>query len=412
MPNGSPFFVKPAQLDISPVLSGLGAITERARQDRKQEELERGLFDAYQSEDPDVVAAFVARNPQASGALDAVMGFRDEVTRKNQIDSMRDILKNPEPGNVERVLRERIDLVTQRGGDPTETIQALESFKVDPQGFIRKTELGYAEKASPQEWKAYRELVGEKEKPKIGTYNPRDYTVESFSQFMKTNDPSVLERYTEKTIDVGGVPHILDTATNQYKPIKTAGEIGTDKAEIETIVTTARETAKKDVEKKVTQEGQKTKLNQADEIYQELKKADLDKIYGFGESLYPDFLRSEEGVTLQAKRDQLIGMLKLAGRGELKGQGPITEGEQAIVAEAATILTNPNISPEAARKALDNAMEILYRNAGMEFAPANGTGEQPAAPIPQTNEQGWPLMTDAQGNKAYVGPQGQIQEVK
>jgi hypothetical protein len=43
--------------------------------------------------------------------------------------------------------------------------------------------------------------------PNIGTYNPRDYTTESFAEFTRTNDPAVLERYTGRTIDVGGVPY-------------------------------------------------------------------------------------------------------------------------------------------------------------------------------------------------------------
>lgn len=32
--------------------------------------------------------------------------------------------------------------------------------------------------------------------------------------------------------------------------------------------------------------------------------------------------------------------------------------------------------------------------------------------LPLVNEQGWQLMTDAQGNKAYVGPNGQFKEVR
>ena len=31
---------------------------------------------------------------------------------------------------------------------------------------------------------------------------------------------------------------------------------------------------------------------------------------------------------------------------------------------------------------------------------------------PEANQKGWPLMVDAQGNKAYVGPNGEIEEVK
>ena len=43
-------------------------------------------------------------------------------------------------------------------------------------------------------------------------------------------------------------------------------------------------------------------------------------------------------------------------------------------------------------------------------------GEAPAEKSPQTlpptNTQGWSLMKDAQGNRAYVGPNGEIEEVQ
>jgi len=32
--------------------------------------------------------------------------------------------------------------------------------------------------------------------------------------------------------------------------------------------------------------------------------------------------------------------------------------------------------------------------------------------LPPKNQQGWNLMTDANGNKAYVSPDGQIEEVQ
>jgi hypothetical protein len=76
---------------------------------------------------------------------------------------------------------------------------------------------------------------------KIGTYNPRDYTVKSFAEFRKTGDPGTLVRHTEKTIDIGGVPHRLVPGTvNKYEPIKTTAQVAESEAEI----VTAKETAK------------------------------------------------------------------------------------------------------------------------------------------------------------------------
>lgn len=147
--------------------------------------------------------------------------------------------------------------------------------------------------------------------------------------------------------------------------------------QIQREITLAREKATKEVEKIVSQQGQKNKLADADDIYKDLSTANLDKIYGRGESVYK-FLTAGQGydqdsIDMMAQRDQLLGMLKLGARGELKGQGPITEGEQSILGDAVTTLGNPDISPDMARRALDSAMEILYRNSGKEFEGSQAT---------------------------------------
>lgn len=60
----------------------------------------------------------------------------------------------------------------------------------------------------------------------IGQYNPRDYTVDSWAQFMESRDPSVLQRYeSQRNIDIGGVPHRFDPARGGYFPAE-VGEGG------------------------------------------------------------------------------------------------------------------------------------------------------------------------------------------
>lgn len=125
---------------------------------------------------------------------------------------------------------------------------------------------------------------------------------------------------------------------------------------------------------KQTRATQERKLPQVATIYNKLKDADLSKIYGKGESVYPELLRSQEGIDLIADRDKIVSMLQLGSRGELKGQGNITDGETEMLSRAATILGNPNISPERAKEALDEAVGVLYRSAGRGFTPAQGGG--------------------------------------
>lgn len=134
--------------------------------------------------------------------------------------------------------------------------------------------------------------------------------------------------------------------------------------EIQAAVARARTEATAEAEKKIGQQGQLGKLEDATAIYNRLRDSDLDVIYGRGEKWYPEFLRSQRGIDLIADRDQLVNMLKLGAAGELKGQGTITDAERKMLADAATQLGTENISPAKARQALDDAMKVLMRNAG------------------------------------------------
>lgn len=155
----------------------------------------------------------------------------------------------------------------------------------------------------------------------------------------------------------------------------------------ETRLAGARKQATIEAEKIVGQQGQLNKLEDFDTAYNQLKNADLDVIYGKGEAWVPEYLRSQKGIDLIARRNQVVGMLKLGARGELKGQGPITEGEQAILGQAITVLENPNISPNLASQALDEARAVLYRSAGAQMPSQRGATTAPAPTAPQGGSQ-------------------------
>lgn len=148
--------------------------------------------------------------------------------------------------------------------------------------------------------------------------------------------------------------------------------------QLQSEVAKARQLAVDEAKKLTKQQGQLSKIDDANRIYNSLGDSDLDLIYGSGEKWYPEVLRSQKGIDLMAQRDQLIGMLNLAARGELQGQGSITESEAASVLAAATTLGNPNVSPAEARTALDSAMARIYGGAGKQFTPkdqgGSGTG--------------------------------------
>lgn len=146
-------------------------------------------------------------------------------------------------------------------------------------------------------------------------------------------------------------------------------------------IANAKIAAESQAKKIVQQSGQSQKLEDADRIYKSLSSADLDLIYGKGEEWYPKFFRSQKGIDLIAQKEQLINMLSMAARGELAGQGPITEGEQGMLNKASSVLSDQNISPALARRAIDDAMRILYKNSGREFTTGAQTTKAKAKPV-------------------------------
>ena len=136
------------------------------------------------------------------------------------------------------------------------------------------------------------------------------------------------------------------------------------KPQIEAAVVTAKDKASAGVAKEVSQQSSAGSLDDAEYIYNKMKSSKLDKVYGRGESVYPELMRSQEGIDIIANRDQLVAMLKLGARGQLKGQGAVSDSDAKTLSESTTVLGNPNISPKAAREALDRAMLTLRRSAG------------------------------------------------
>jgi len=112
-----------------------------------------------------------------------------------------------------------------------------------------------------------------------------------------------------------------------------------------------------DLEQKERMQGAKDREVQSQiDLGNTILNSDLNKIFGRGEEFYPDLLRSQDGIDMKANVNQFVGQLKLAAAGKMKGQGSVSDSERKTLNDAATVLSNPNISPELARKSLQNAV--------------------------------------------------------
>jgi hypothetical protein len=165
MANGNPFLVTPGG-DMSQGLGMLGqALQYRRSEDERQQQLQQqqeqqaqvqagkqALQQAYQSGNPDDIANAMIKYPEMASVLQGAMQFKSDATRQNLVSSARDVLMNP--AQTEEILKKRIQMVTEAGGDPKESIAALAEYKQDPEGFMQNAKNIYA-MYDPQGFKSY-----------------------------------------------------------------------------------------------------------------------------------------------------------------------------------------------------------------------------------------------------------------
>jgi len=86
---------------------------------------------------------------------------------------------------------------------------------------------------------------------------------------------------------------------------------------------------------------------------------------GFGKvaTTSPDLLKSQQTLDVRAEIDQVIGLLSLESREKLKGQGTISDSETKTLEKSATVLANPLISDNLARKELTKVRGIFENSA-------------------------------------------------
>lgn len=251
----NPFSVQPlgGLQSVQNIQQGMAGIAGNFQRDRLEEQRQRVMQEAtevMQRGNPQEIAQFSMRNPEIGESVMSGIQFANDATKSNLRDSMQRIIAGEDPAQV---IQERAAMVEAQGGDPSDTLRELERVQQDPEGYRQQVESIYA-MSFPKEYEAFSKATGAGSGPSIGTYNPRDYTTQSFAEFTRTGDPAVLERYaSQRSVDIGGVPHVFDPARGGYYPARVSGSGGQapvtsqDVARSEAEITREREAAKQEV---------------------------------------------------------------------------------------------------------------------------------------------------------------------
>lgn len=286
----------------------------------------------------------------------------------------------------------------------------------------------------------------------IGTYNPRDYTAESWGKFVTTRDPSVLERYESGRVqDVGDVPYIFDPATKSIIPISRGGRDLTpeDVARNVNVVNLGKRAATEG--KSLTPSGEMKVVPGSEAAEQaETKKRSGAKLAGFISRdirMAEDFLdKSADNPYVRTAKSKFFGtdeyefqqqikslqatigidsLLDIKREGAGLGQVPQTQLDLlSRLLGQLDIARDKDVQKQLLSDIKQNYGEIIermtpeerkkYGVAGREaglYEAAKEPTDSAERQLPPVNDRGWQLMEDAQGNKAYVGPNGEVEEL-
>ncbi len=140
----NPFYIDPwagQSQNIAQGLAGLGSVVRERREEKQNQELRASAQEIFERGNPDEIAQFMIANPEIGKQAAGGMQFASELTEKNLVESAKRVLSSEDP---EAVLTERIRIVQEQGGDPSDSIEALQEYREDPKGFMAGAEKLFA----------------------------------------------------------------------------------------------------------------------------------------------------------------------------------------------------------------------------------------------------------------------------
>tara|TARA_R100001509_G_scaffold36429_1_gene19530 strand:+ start:178 stop:1299 length:1122 start_codon:yes stop_codon:yes gene_type:complete len=185
--------------------------------------------------------------------------------------------------------------------------------------------------------------------------SPKDYTNESLEAFAQSGDYSVLVPRNEYSVvqNRDGTATVIDKRTG--KVVSGAG-------------VSAGDVVERGKEFKRLERGDPDYKDSVFEAIDNIKSVrddpELKNILGVFDSTVvgaAPIFASQEEIDLNARLNQVIAKAKMAQRGELKGQGTISDFEARMLGESITALTDRNISPDMAVEELNALIARIER---------------------------------------------------
>lgn len=189
-------------------------------------------------------------------------------------------------------------------------------------------------------------------KSNIGSYNPRDYTTESWAQFLQSSDPSQLKRYeSQRSVDIGGVPHVFDPSKGGFFPASVSG--GAEGEAPTKVTTDVVADSKAEIASRSARGSESAKLD-----------AQIEKVPGLKAAIAKaeEEVRTQVDTEAAAKKNSItLNMYDTAMTGLTEALSNTNTGPMAGRMPAVT--SNQQIA-EGAASAMAPILKTLFRTAG------------------------------------------------
>jgi len=326
-----------------------------------------------------------------------------------------------DPANTLTYMQNRVDYLKSVNGDPTQTLQAMEVYKRDPEGAKKMQELSLAQNA-PKMYEAYKEQkygFGEKGN-RLKQFQPITIQNKQTGEkrlVMPTGNPKT----GEATLNPLDLPEGFEVSTETTEEKRAADVLAKGDIRAETI----RRGGKEKRQQALIAKGQDAADSYANikrgiELLGEIETGGIDRVSIAAKQFFGVEGADEAELSNRLSKAVLSQLRETFGAAftESEGRrlerieagfGKSTAGNKRLLRQAERIiLRSARRGIHAAKSSgdMETAMEIQD---ALDFSLSDP--DQPQAP-PPFNSQGWGLQQDANGNKAYVGPNGEIEEVQ
>ena len=149
----SDFYVEPlGGFDIG---KNIAETTAQVKSESDLEDMKKQAIAVFQSGNTDTIAAFMLSNPEMGKIVSDTIKFKDSQTKNNAIASAISILRGADP---KEVLQNRINMVSSKGGDASQTQNALK--QVNAGRDAKQKALETLALLAPEKYKMYASAVG------------------------------------------------------------------------------------------------------------------------------------------------------------------------------------------------------------------------------------------------------------